>query len=104
MKKAPRFVALAALGVALAATPVAAQTSTTTTTTTTTTRSSADLERLESAERQLAAQASATKGAAQQEILLEKRRVQMLIDALESGQRVDPREVDAAVSGPSTPF
>jgi hypothetical protein len=53
--------------------------------------------RLKAAERKLAAQASATKGAAEQSILMEKKRVDALIDDLESGRNVDPSEIDDAL-------
>jgi len=53
--------------------------------------------RLEQAERELAFKAASTKGGPQQDFLLEKRRVDDLIQALESGQVIDPREIDEAV-------
>jgi len=53
--------------------------------------------RLKAAERRLAAKASATKGAAEQSIIMEKKRVDALIDDLESGRNVDPSEIDDAL-------
>lgn len=85
-----RMLALVAAAAALAAGPFAAQAAEKRPMT-------PQEERLEAAQRELAARAAATKGAPQQEILMERKRVESLIDALESGHSVDPREIDAAL-------
>lgn len=56
-----------------------------------------ELARLQAADRRLAGEAYTTKGAPQQRILLEKQRIDRLINALKTGQRVDPNEIDKAI-------
>ena len=52
---------------------------------------------LQRARNEVAVQASTTKGAAQQHFDLERRRLDGLIDDLQSGRRVSPEEVERAI-------
>lgn len=52
---------------------------------------------LEAARSRLATQASLTKGAAQQSFDLERRHIDALISALQSGKSVSPAEIDSAL-------
>lgn len=58
--------------------------------------------RLQAADKDLSWKAASTKGAPQQDYLLEKKRVDRLIDALERGEPVDPAEVERALKGART--
>ena len=54
--------------------------------------------RVEAARDRVAWQAQTTKGSPSAELRLEARRLQSLLDRLENGERVDPREIDRAVN------
>jgi len=89
-----RSTALAALAAALLASPALAKDPT----------ESPLQKQLESAQNQLAAKASATKGAPEQEFLMKKQRIDQLINELEAGRSVDPREVQEALENTNQPF
>jgi hypothetical protein len=52
---------------------------------------------LRTAQEQLARQARETKGAPQQRALLERARIQRMLDDLEAGRAVDPAQIDRAL-------
>lgn len=54
-------------------------------------------ERLQDAEERVAAQAEATKGAAQQELRMQKEHIDRLIRRMEAGEPVSASEVDGAL-------
>lgn len=55
------------------------------------------------AQKELAARASGTKGAARAHYDMDRRRVEGLIDALERGQRVSPDEIERAADEANKP-
>ncbi len=59
---------------------------------------------LEQAEVRLGQMAAATKGGAQQRLLLEKQRVHRLLEDLDAGRPVDPREIDSVLEKADHPF
>ncbi len=59
---------------------------------------------LEQAEARLGQMAAETKGGAQQRLLLEKQRVHRLLEDLDAGRPVDPREIDSVLEMADHPF
>jgi hypothetical protein len=54
-------------------------------------------DQLRQVQEQLASQARGTKGAPQQRALLERARIQSMLDDLEAGRPVDPAQIDRAL-------
>jgi hypothetical protein len=59
---------------------------------------------LEQAELRLGQMAAETKGGAQQRLLLEKQRVHRLLEDLDAGRPVDPRDIDRVLERVDHPF
>ena len=59
---------------------------------------------LERAESHLGQLAGQTKGGPQQRLLLEKQKIHRLLEDLEAGRAVDPRDVDRALEHAENPF
>jgi hypothetical protein len=66
-------------------------------------RSAAQLDDLRTAQERVARAASATKGGAQQRLLLEHQELSGMIDNLERGRQVDPGEIDRAIQRAENP-
>ena len=59
---------------------------------------------LQGAQAKLDRFASRINGGAQQRLLLERERIQTLIDDLEAGKKVDPQDIDRALRNAEHPF
>jgi hypothetical protein len=66
-------------------------------------QSSTHAQALAQAERRVDSLAATTKGGAQQRLLLEKQRIQNLIDDLDAGKPVDPADIDRALQRSQNP-
>jgi len=66
-------------------------------------QSSSHIASLQRAQDDVARAASTTKGGPQARLLLEKQRIQGLIDDLEAGRAVDPSEIDRALQRAENP-
>lgn len=64
---------------------------------------SSDTKALVEAREELASRAAQTKGAPSAEYTLQRKRVDDLINALESGKRVDPSDIDQALDDAARP-
>jgi hypothetical protein len=66
--------------------------------------SRSDIAQLQDAQDRVARFAGTTKGGAQQRLLLEKQRIQGLIDDLETGKPVDPADIDRTLQRSVNPL